>query len=212
MPRVPGVMQKQIAAEYPDARDGIPRGIAHWFTRWSSVDVKCLGEFSLVCWVWSRSDWRDHRLMQCAVMPCSWYPLVTPCLSNREHRHIVPLFKGLSLTLLHVPIPCAALGTVNAQAMFVANVCMWVGLVLIVLVDAKILMEQGPEPVLLYNPDTFALFLGAAVVCFEGIGLVLPVRESIEPDLQVRTLIYPRRDLGYQPSPSIENRRVSGRQ
>lgn len=74
------------------------------------------------------------------------------------------------------------------QAMFGANVCMWLGLILITFIDIEILAEYGPEPVLLYNPDTFILFLGAVVVCFEGIGLVLPVRDSIEPHLQVRRM------------------------
>lgn len=70
--------------------------------------------------------------------------------------------------------------------MFGANVCMWLGLLLITFINAEVLVEYGPEPVLLYNPDTFIIFLGAVVVCFEGIGLVLPVRDSMEPHLQVR--------------------------
>lgn len=69
--------------------------------------------------------------------------------------------------------------------MFGANVCMWVGLVLIAGIDADHLINDGPEPVLLYNPDTYIIFLGAVVVCFEGIGLVLPLRDSMEPHMQV---------------------------
>ena len=64
--------------------------------------------------------------------------------------------------------------------------CMWVGLVLIAGIDAELLISDGPEPVLLYNPDTYIIFLGAVVVCFEGIGLVLPLRDSMEPHMQVR--------------------------
>ena len=66
-----------------------------------------------------------------------------------------------------------------------ANVCMWLGLILIVGIDSELLIREGPEPVLLYNPDTFIIFLGAVVVCFEGIGLVLPLRDSMEPHMQV---------------------------
>ncbi len=69
--------------------------------------------------------------------------------------------------------------------MFGANVCMWVGLILITGIDMEVLIDDGPEPVLQYNPDTFIIFLGAVVVCFEGIGLVLPLRESMEPHMQV---------------------------
>ena len=69
--------------------------------------------------------------------------------------------------------------------MLAANVCMWVGLVLITSIDVGTLFQHGAEPVLLYNPDTFVLFLGAVVVCFEGIGLVLPLRDSMEPHMQV---------------------------
>lgn len=70
--------------------------------------------------------------------------------------------------------------------MFGANVCMWVGLILITGIDAAVLVGDGPEPVPMYNPDTYIIFLGAVVVCFEGIGLVLPLRDSMEPDMQVR--------------------------
>lgn len=73
--------------------------------------------------------------------------------------------------------------------MFGANVCMWVGLVLIAGIDAELLINHGPDPVLLYNPDTYIIFLGAVVVCFEGIGLVLPLRESMEPHMQVQQLM-----------------------
>lgn len=69
--------------------------------------------------------------------------------------------------------------------MLVANTCVWLGLIIITFIDARTLWEHGPEPVLLYNPDKFVLFLGAIIVCFEGIGLVLPVRASLEPHLQV---------------------------
>lgn len=62
---------------------------------------------------------------------------------------------------------------------------MWAGLILIAGIDSELLITHGPEPVLLYNPDTYVIFLGAVVVCFEGIGLVLPLRESMEPDVQV---------------------------
>lgn len=71
------------------------------------------------------------------------------------------------------------------QAMFGANVCMWVGLILITGIDAAVLISDGPEPVPMYNPDTYVIFLGAVVVCFEGIGLVLPLRDSMEPHMQV---------------------------
>ncbi|CAM9976758.1 unnamed protein product [Pylaiella littoralis] len=71
-----------------------------------------------------------------------------------------------------------------ALAMFGANVCMWMGLILIAGIDAEMLIDHGPEPVRLYNPDTYIIFLGAVVVCFEGIGLVLPLRESMEAHVQ----------------------------
>ncbi|CAM9898435.1 unnamed protein product, partial [Hapterophycus canaliculatus] len=71
-----------------------------------------------------------------------------------------------------------------ALAMFGANVCMWVGLILITGIDAAVLISDGPEPVPMYNPDTYIIFLGAVVVCFEGIGLVLPLRDSMEPHMQ----------------------------
>eukprot|EP00904_Undaria_pinnatifida_P013061 jgi/Undpi1/8886/HiC_scaffold_25.g11348.m1 len=70
------------------------------------------------------------------------------------------------------------------QAMFAANVCMWLGLLLITSIDVGVLFQHGAEPVQLYNPDTFILFLGAVVVCFEGIGLVLPLRNSMDPLMQ----------------------------
>ena len=70
--------------------------------------------------------------------------------------------------------------------MFVANVSLWIGLVLIIFINTKTLADFGPEPVIMYNPDSYVLCLGAVVVCFEGIGLVLPLRDSLDPFLQAR--------------------------
>lgn len=70
--------------------------------------------------------------------------------------------------------------------MCVANVCLLLGLVMIVFMDTRILMENGPVPVLMYNPDSYIMFMGAVVVCFEGIGLVLPLRDSLDTHLQVQ--------------------------
>lgn len=70
--------------------------------------------------------------------------------------------------------------------MFVANVSLWIGLVLIIFINSRTLVEFGPEPVMMYNPDSYVLCMGAVVVCFEGIGLVLPLRDSLDPFLQAR--------------------------
>lgn len=71
------------------------------------------------------------------------------------------------------------------QAMFVANIFLWIGLFLIAFINTTTLIEQGPEPVLLYNHNSYILCMGAVVVCFEGIGLVLPLRDSLDHHLQV---------------------------
>lgn len=68
--------------------------------------------------------------------------------------------------------------------MFVANICLWIGLILITFIDVRILAVNGPQPVLLYNADSYVLFMGAVVGAFEGIGLILPLRDSLDTHLQ----------------------------
>ncbi|CAM9753859.1 unnamed protein product [Phaeothamnion confervicola] len=66
-----------------------------------------------------------------------------------------------------------------AVGMLMANLCMVVGLTLIIYVCIDTLAGDGPMPIRQFNPQSFILFTGAVVTCFEGIGLVLPIREGV---------------------------------
>ncbi|OBA20975.1 hypothetical protein METBIDRAFT_78080 [Metschnikowia bicuspidata var. bicuspidata NRRL YB-4993] len=74
-----------------------------------------------------------------------------------------------------------------------ANVFIMVGLVTIVCFTAMELLgnslQPGPGVHYLFNKDEFSLFVGVAIFAFEGIGLIIPIQESmIYPDHFPRVL------------------------
>ena len=144
-----------------------------------------------------------------ATIALVWPLLPPPASPPPPHRHrLSTVCVVCAACIICVAYDCSvpAPATTMTQAMFAANVCMWLGLVLITSIDVGTLLQRGAEPVLLYNPDTFILFLGAVVVCFEGIGLVLPLRDSMEPHMQVSFSVTPP-DM----EPTLQ-RRTCGRQ
>ncbi|KAK3804705.1 MAG: transmembrane amino acid transporter protein-domain-containing protein [Linnemannia elongata] len=65
----------------------------------------------------------------------------------------------------------------------VADVFICFGLVYLYYFDIFTLATNGLSDVVLFNPKDFALFIGTAVFTFEGIGLIIPITESMkEPE------------------------------
>ncbi|KAF9947847.1 neutral amino acid transporter [Modicella reniformis] len=72
----------------------------------------------------------------------------------------------------------------------VANLFIIFGIMYLWYFSIHSLAENGPGPnITLFNKDDFALFIGTAVFSFEGIGLVVPITESMaEPEKFPRVL------------------------
>ncbi|GAA5847181.1 hypothetical protein JCM9279_006126 [Rhodotorula babjevae] len=71
----------------------------------------------------------------------------------------------------------------------VADAFILIGLIYIFGNEIKVLVDHGAADVVLFNGKDFPLLIGTAVFAFEGIGLVLPVYESMrEPQKFTRVL------------------------
>lgn len=64
-------------------------------------------------------------------------------------------------------------------AALLANVFILGGLVTIVAYASADLLKNGPEPVQMFNKGSWSLFVGVAIFAFEGIGLIIPVQQSM---------------------------------
>ncbi|KAG0042225.1 neutral amino acid transporter [Gryganskiella cystojenkinii] len=65
----------------------------------------------------------------------------------------------------------------------IADVFICFGLIYMYYFDIFTLTTNGLSDVVLFNPKDFALFIGTAVFTFEGIGLIIPITESMkEPE------------------------------
>ncbi|KAF8927178.1 neutral amino acid transporter [Haplosporangium gracile] len=65
----------------------------------------------------------------------------------------------------------------------IADIFICFGLVYMYYFDIFTLATNGLSDVVLFNPKDFALFVGTAVFTFEGIGLIIPITESMrEPE------------------------------
>ncbi|KAL0068784.1 hypothetical protein AAF712_004113 [Marasmius tenuissimus] len=99
---------------------------------------------------------------------------VTNCVQNVPVRTFILLqalfFLPLSLVRDIVKLSTTAL---IADAFIVA------GLIYIFGSEFKLIAERGTRDVILYNPAKASLFIGTAVFSFEGIGLIVPITDSM---------------------------------
>ncbi|CAN0152894.1 unnamed protein product, partial [Discosporangium mesarthrocarpum] len=115
--------------------------------------------------------------------------LPTPALGGLAETVLGGDALILLQVLVYVPLALIRRLRYMAPAMLLANACMWLGLLLITWVNATTLATgsgAGLQTVTLgFNPNGFVMSIGAVVVCFEGIGLVLPLRNSLDAPMQV---------------------------
>ena len=93
-------------------------------------------------------------------------------------------FFFLLQTLIFVPISLTRSISKLGVCALVADVFIFLGLLYIFGQSGFKLISDGPsEKVSMFKPDTWTLFIGTAVFTYEGIGLLIPIQESMrEPE------------------------------
>ncbi|KAG7694902.1 hypothetical protein KL930_001225 [Ogataea haglerorum] len=104
-------------------------------------------------------------------------------------RAFVLNFFGVDISLgnwvvmecvVFIPLSLIRNITKLSLAALLANIFILSGLVTIVYYASLDLIENGPAHVELFNQDKWSLFIGVAIFAFEGIGLIIPVQESMK--------------------------------
>ncbi|KIW84581.1 hypothetical protein Z517_03831 [Fonsecaea pedrosoi CBS 271.37] len=63
----------------------------------------------------------------------------------------------------------------------IADAFILVGLIYLYYYDiATIVDNRGPSDITMFNPSTWTLFIGTAIFTFEGVGLIIPIQESMK--------------------------------
>jgi len=92
-----------------------------------------------------------------------------------------------------VLIPLALIRNISklGGAALVADICIAIGLSYIYYYTINSISTNGlPSSVVLFNPDHFALTIGSAIFTFEGIGLLLPIQNSMKEPEAFAPLLY----------------------
>jgi amino acid permease len=128
---------------------------------------------------------------------CAYLIFVSENLSAAVQAFTKCQFHGIAekyyiLIPLVVLIPLVLIRRMSILSLpsMLANVFILVGIVYLWYDSIHSLVQQGPGPnIRLFNKDDFALFIGTAVFSYEGIGLVIPITESMaEPEKFPRVL------------------------
>ncbi|PKI84043.1 hypothetical protein MVES1_002014 [Malassezia vespertilionis] len=109
-------------------------------------------------------------------------------ISNCE-RHLSTGFLIFLQCLLFLPLSLVRRLTKLSSAALVADAFILMGLVYVFYYEIETLAKHGLADVVLFNHNSFPLLIGTAVFTFEGIGLVIPITESMkEPQKFPRVL------------------------
>ena len=103
---------------------------------------------------------------------------VTNCRTLVPRSYII-----LAQCLLFLPLSLIRRIAKLSWTALVADVFILLGIVYLFFYEIGTLAEHGHADVVLFNKDNFPLLIGTAVFTFEGIGLVIPITESMkEPE------------------------------
>lgn len=83
-------------------------------------------------------------------------------------------------TICFAPMSLIRNITKLSLAALLANVFILSGIATIVFYAAKDLIKNGPAEVKYFNSSDWSLFIGVAIFAFEGIGLIIPVQQSMK--------------------------------
>ncbi|KAL7751300.1 hypothetical protein RI367_003160 [Sorochytrium milnesiophthora] len=91
---------------------------------------------------------------------------------------------------LYIPLALVRKIRTFAITALVANVFTFIGLFVVVAFDIKTIVDRGHvADVQQFNPDSFALYIGTAVYTFEGVGLVIPIAQSMREPSKFPTVL-----------------------
>lgn len=82
-------------------------------------------------------------------------------------------------TICFAPMSLIRNITKLSLAALLANVFILTGIITIIFYTSKDLITVGPSEIKYFNKDNWTLFIGVAIFAFEGIGLVIPVQQSM---------------------------------
>ncbi|KAI8982188.1 transmembrane amino acid transporter protein-domain-containing protein [Mycotypha africana] len=117
----------------------------------------------------------------CAYMIFVSENLQSLVLTFSKCRVLIPMHL-LLLAQSFAFIPLAMIRKIQRLSIFalIADVFIVIGIVYIFYYDVKELVTIGVLDVKLWNPTHFPLFIGTAAFTYEGIGLVIPITESMK--------------------------------
>lgn len=131
----------------------------------------------------------------CAYMIFVAENLQSLVLAFSKCRVLIPMHL-LILAQSFAFIPLAMIRKIQRLSVFalIADVFIVIGLAYLFYYDLKELVMIGPVHVELWNPVHFPLFIGTAAFTYEGIGLVIPICESMKepkkfPKVLTRALV-----------------------
>eukprot|EP00919_Chromeraceae_sp_WS-2016_P017600 GHVR01041849.1.p1 GENE.GHVR01041849.1~~GHVR01041849.1.p1 ORF type:complete len:354 (-),score=46.62 GHVR01041849.1:488-1549(-) len=107
-----------------------------------------------------------RTLSSCAASPVS-VPMII--------FFMIPLYSGLGLV--------RRLKQFN-PLILMADICVAISIVLIFILVYIKLYLTGPQPVVYINRTRWPLFIGAASYCWEGVGVVLPIRNAMQDHIK----------------------------
>ncbi|KAF9546974.1 neutral amino acid transporter [Mortierella hygrophila] len=115
---------------------------------------------------------------------------VVQTLTKCQFTGIQEKFYILIPLVVLVPLVLIRRMAILSLPSMLANVFIIIGIVYIWYISIDSLAQHGMGPeIQLFNSESFALFLGTAVFSYEGIGLIIPITESMaEPEKFPRVL------------------------
>ncbi|KAI8450951.1 transmembrane amino acid transporter protein-domain-containing protein [Phakopsora pachyrhizi] len=112
-------------------------------------------------------------------------------LAVSQCKHLVPIFVLIFAQVL-VYLPLAMIRNIQklSWTALVADAFILIGLLYVFGYEFSSIATKGAAQIKLFNPESFPLMIGTAVFTFEGIGLVIPITESMkEPQKFPRVLV-----------------------
>lgn len=83
-------------------------------------------------------------------------------------------------TVFFIPMSLIRNITKLSLAALLANIFILSGIITIVFYSSADLIKNGPAEVKMFNSNSWSLFIGVAIFAFEGIGLIIPVQQSMK--------------------------------